>query len=418
MGVPQAIGALGRGRTAVIVGDSQQMPPTSVGKVKAAEEADRDDDDESGVLEDLESILTECVESGLPRLWLSWHYRSQDESLIAFSNAYYYEGRLASLPSPGNDPTAGVKVKRLDGHFNREDKHEFRTNRVEAEAIVAEIRTRLADPDLSNQTIGVVTFNAQQCDLVLNLLEECGDPLVAIALREDTTEGIFVKNLENVQGDERDVILFSVAFSKKLDGGPLPMNFGPLGTAGGEKRLNVAITRARRKVLPFVSFELTDIDLSRTSSKGIAHLRSYLEMAAYGPGGLCAKRSPMRSAAEATRWSVTTGYPTSRSISCSATPARSTGRSRSFSTVRDGPNDPLSPTESSHRCCSSASWTGARCYASGCRSGSPTKRARCAASMRRFSAHATGPTPRLRNARPPPPNGRKPSQTHSPATPR
>jgi hypothetical protein len=286
VGVPQAIGALGRGRAAVIVGDSQQMPPTSVGKVKAAEQADRDDDDETGVLEDLESILTECVESGLPRLWLSWHYRSQDESLIAFSNAYYYEGRLASLPSPGNDRTAGVEMRRLDGHFNREDKHEFRTNRVEAEAIVAEIQRRLADPEVSDQTIGVVTFNAQQRDLVLNLLEECGDPLVARALREDATEGIFVKNLENVQGDERDVVLFSVAFSKKLDGGPLPMNFGPLGTAGGEKRLNVAITRARRKVLLFVSFEPTDIDLSRTSSKGIAHLRSYLEMAAHGPGGL------------------------------------------------------------------------------------------------------------------------------------
>lgn len=177
-------------------------------------------------------------------------------------------------------------MRRLDGHFNREDKHEFRTNRVEAEAIVTEIQRRLADPELSNQTIGVVTFNAQQRDLVLNLLEECGNPLVARALREDATEGIFVKNLENVQGDERDVVLFSVAFSKKLDGGPLPMNFGPLGTAGGEKRLNVAITRARRKVLLFVSFEPTDIDLSRTSSKGIAHLRSYLEMAAHGPGGL------------------------------------------------------------------------------------------------------------------------------------
>jgi len=286
VGVPQAIGALGRGRAAVIVGDSQQMPPTSVGKVKAAEETDRDDDEESGVLEDLESILTECVESGLPRLWLSWHYRSQDESLIAFSNAYYYEGRLASLPSPGNDPTAGVEMRRLDGHFNREDKHEFRTNRVEAEAIVAEIRGRLADPELSDQTIGVVTFNAQQRDLVLNLLEECGDPLVARQLREDATEGIFVKNLENVQGDERDVVLFSIAFSKRHDGGALPMNFGPLGTAGGEKRLNVAITRARRKVLLFVSFEPTDIDLSRTSSKGIAHLRSYLEMAAHGPGSL------------------------------------------------------------------------------------------------------------------------------------
>lgn len=284
--VAQSIGALGRGRSAVIVGDSQQMPPTSVGKVKATDDG-QTEDDEQETLEDLESILTECVESGLPRVWLSWHYRSQDETLIAFSNSHYYEGRLASLPSPGGDPAAGVELRRVPGHFNREDtRHEFRTNRVEAEAIVAEIRERLADPYRADESIGVVTFNAQQRDLVLNLLEECRDPLVARQLREDSREGIFVKNLENVQGDERDVILFSAAFSKRPDGGPMPMNFGPLGTSGGEKRLNVAVTRARRKVVLFVSFDPSDIDLSRTNSRGIAHLRSYLELAAHGPSGL------------------------------------------------------------------------------------------------------------------------------------
>ena len=106
------------------------------------------DEEDGEVLEDLESILTECVESGLPREWLSWHYRSQDETLIAFSNAHYYEGKLASLPSPGGDPTAGIELRRVPGHFNREDKQEgLRTNRVEAEAIVAEIRRRLSDPE-------------------------------------------------------------------------------------------------------------------------------------------------------------------------------------------------------------------------------------------------------------------------------
>lgn len=290
--VAQAIGALGRGRSAVVVGDSQQMPPTSVGKVRATANPERDDnDDEPEILEDLESILTECVESGLPRVWLSWHYRSQDETLIAFSNAHYYEGKLASLPSPGGDPTAGIELCRVQGHFNREDKHEHRTNRVEADAIVAEIRRRLADPIHAEESIGVVTFNAQQRDMVLNLLEECGDRLVARQLREDASEGIFVKNLENVQGDERDTILFSIAFSKRAEGGPLPLQFGPLGTSGGEKRLNVAITRARRKVLLFASFDPSDIELSRTSSRGIAHLRSYLELAANGPSSLPATGS-------------------------------------------------------------------------------------------------------------------------------
>ena len=285
--VPQAIGALGRGHASIIVGDAQQMPPTSVAKSKLGEDDAYEEDDGTAVLEDLESILTECVESGLPRQMLSWHYRSRDESLIAFSNAYYYEGRLASLPAPTEDPGTGVEMRRVPGHFNREDtRNEFRTNRVEAEAIVAEISRRLNDPELSEESIGVVTFNAQQRDLVLNLLEESEDPRIAAALREDAPEGIFVKNLENVQGDERDVVLFSAAFSKRPDGGALPLNFGPLGTAGGERRLNVAITRARRKVIVFVSFDPTDIDLSRTSSRGIAHLRSYLEMAAHGPGGL------------------------------------------------------------------------------------------------------------------------------------
>ncbi|MAU84673.1 MAG: DNA/RNA helicase [Gordonia sp.] len=286
--VPQAIGALGRGRSAVIVGDSQQMPPTAIGQVSLN---DSDDADEDGAVvpEDLESILTECVDSGLPRLWLSWHYRSQDESLINFSNQKYYEGRLASLPSPGGDETAGVEWRRVDGHFNREDKKNgFRTNRVEAEAIVAEIRARLGTPDLAGQTIGVVTFNQQQQSLVQDLLEESGDPLVLDRLRPDAEEGIFVKNLENVQGDERDVILFTTAFSKKPGDPKLPLNFGPLSVTGGEKRFNVAVTRARRKVLIFTSFEPSDIDLSRTKSVGLAHLRAYLEMAGHGvqPGSI------------------------------------------------------------------------------------------------------------------------------------
>lgn len=159
----QAIDALGRGRSAVIVGDSQQMPPTSFGQVTASD----DETDEDGELapEDLDSILTECVESGVPRLWLSWHYRSQDERLIDFSNQKYYEGRLASLPSPGGDLTAGVEWRRVTGHFNRESRTERRTNRVEAEAVVEEIRTRLTTPHLAAQSIGVVTFNAQQRSL-------------------------------------------------------------------------------------------------------------------------------------------------------------------------------------------------------------------------------------------------------------
>ncbi|NMO01250.1 DUF4011 domain-containing protein [Gordonia sp. TBRC 11910] len=279
--VAQAIGALGRANSAVIVGDSKQMPPTSIGIANSdiSDDAEDDGDTSGAVPEDLESILSESVESGIPRLWLSWHYRSQDESLIAFSNDKYYESKLATLPSPGQTADTGVELRRVHGHFNREDRtHEFRTNRVEAEGIVTEIR-RLVNSEVPQRSIGVVTFNRQQQDLVLNLLEESGDPTIIALLQPEATDGLFVKNLENVQGDERDVILFSTAFSKPPNGDQLPLNFGPLTRAGGERRLNVAVTRARRKVLVFSSFDPTDIDLSRTRSIGMAHLRRYLETA-------------------------------------------------------------------------------------------------------------------------------------------
>lgn len=293
--VDQAVGALGRARSAVIVGDSQQMPPSRFGSSSGGSDDDFDIDSDAEVVPaDLDSILTECVESGLPRLWLSWHYRSQDERLIAFSNTQYYEGELSSLPSPGGEPDAGIEIRRVEGHFYRSIPKQWpggetprfrhgisprmRTNSVEAEAIVDHIVERVNDPVLSGQSIGVVTFNIQQRDLILDALESSDDPLVSARL-SDEEDPLVVKNLENVQGDERDVILFSTAFSAKAPGERLPMNFGPLSKTGGEKRLNVAVTRARRKVVVFSSFDAVDIDLARTSSKGLADLRGYLESA-------------------------------------------------------------------------------------------------------------------------------------------
>lgn len=282
--VAQAIGALGRGKSAIVVGDSQQMPPTAFGQVTTNRDDEDDEADDEVVPEDLDSILTECVESSVPRIWLSWHYRSRDESLIAFSNEKYYEGKLASLPAPGGHSTTGLELRRLGGHFNREDrKNDFRTNRVEAEAIVAEIRS-LVSATKSQQSIGVVTFNRQQQELILDLLEATGDQQIIHLLKPDTENGIFVKNLENVQGDERDVILFSTAFSKRPGDQNMPLNFGPLTRFGGEKRLNVAVTRARAKVIVFTSFDPSDIDLSRTRSVGMAHLKAYLEAAAAASG--------------------------------------------------------------------------------------------------------------------------------------
>ncbi|GAB3140784.1 DUF3320 domain-containing protein [Micromonospora sonneratiae] len=274
--VAEAVGAMGRGRAVVIVGDSRQMPPTTV--MQAAHGVEEQVEENGPVPEDLESILTEAVESGLPQRWLSWHYRSHDESLIAFSNRYYYDSQLSSLPSPGVDGSAGIRWHRVDGHF---DRGATRTNEVEARAIVAEVGRRLRDPATADQSIGVVTCNIQQRNLILNLLEESSDPLVRKHLSA-VAEPIFVKNLENVQGDERDVVLFSLAFSPHPETGQLPLNFGPLSQAGGERRLNVAITRARRQVALFASFDPGHIDLARTTAVGTQHLRAYCELAAAG----------------------------------------------------------------------------------------------------------------------------------------
>lgn len=286
--VAQAIGAMGRARSVVVVGDSKQMPPTSVMQALNTEDGtavpdDPDDPDATAVPDDLDSILTECVESGLPREWLIWHYRSTDESLIAFSNAYYYDSKLASLPSPGSDGTTGIFWRRVDGRFDRGTRAS-RTNPVEANAVVEEISRLLTDPRTASHSIGVVTFNIQQRDLLLNMLEDGQDERILQAFARADGEPLFVKNLENVQGDERDVILFSLAFSPDPQTRQLPLNFGPLAQEGGERRLNVAITRARRQVILFSSFDPEHIDLSRTKAVGTRHLRAYLELAARGLG--------------------------------------------------------------------------------------------------------------------------------------
>ena len=280
--VPDAIGALGRADACVVAGDSQQMPPYSFGQPGTDEGEDTDSADFL-VVPDEESILSECVQSGLPRLWLSWHYRSRDESLISFSNTQYYEDRLSSFPAfPGQLHDTGVSFTRVHGTFLRSgtrgtEKGLLRTNPVEAAAVVEEVLRRWQQRERS---IGVVTFNIQQRGLIESMLwdSEVSGLREALAQKDD---GLFVKNLENVQGDERDVIIFSTGFSVDANG-VLPLNFGPLNRSGGERRLNVAVTRARRRVMVFSSFDPEDIRVEQTSSVGIKHLRGYLEQAKNG----------------------------------------------------------------------------------------------------------------------------------------
>lgn len=280
--VAEAIGPIARGRAVVVVGDSKQLPPTSFAEVTQT----GDEVAEVSDIQDEESILSECVQAGLPRHWLSWHYRSQDEALIAFSNGLYYDGRLSSFPAPlpqRADPGPdghGISLVRVPGTFLRSAPGaRRRTNPEQADAIVAEIRARFASaPPGYVPSIGVVTFNIQQRAWIESLLRDSGDEAIVAAL-DAPRDGLFVKNLENVQGDERDVIMFSTAFSVNARG-ELPLNFGPLNLVGGERRLNVAVTRARRQVLVFTSFEPGQLRADQTSSLGVKHLRAYMDLAA------------------------------------------------------------------------------------------------------------------------------------------
>jgi hypothetical protein len=280
--VAEAVGAMGRAKSVVVVGDSKQMPPTSFGMASSGEEDEFDVDVEVESAVDEESILSECVNARIDRQWLSWHYRSQDESLIAFSNMNYYEGRLSSFPPPEiPDRTPGVSLVRVDGHFFRTGATKtLRTNPIEAQSVVDDVTRRLRiDPQAS---IGIVTFNIQQQNLVRSMLEASPESHVLEALERDDENSLFVRNLESVQGDERDVILFSIAFSAN-EKGVVPLNFGPLNKVGGERRLNVAVTRARRQVVVFCSFDPVELKVENSGSVGLSHLRMYLELAARGP---------------------------------------------------------------------------------------------------------------------------------------
>ena len=277
-----AIGAIARGRQSIIVGDPKQLPPTNFfGRTE-------EDDEETPEYEkDLPSILDEAAAAGLPAHQLNWHYRSRDETLIAFSNLHYYGDRLITFPSPGTG-TKAITHHRLDGIFARGG---ARTNEIEARAIVRILTQRMSEaldtPEPERPTFGVISFNIQQRDLILDLLDDARrrDPRMEWFFEDAREEPVFVKNLENVQGDERDVICFSVTFGPSLDG-KVTMNFGALNKDGGEKRLNVAVTRARQEMHVFTSLGSDMIDLSRTRARGVADLKNFLAYVERGVAAL------------------------------------------------------------------------------------------------------------------------------------
>lgn len=261
----EAVSALARAKQAIIVGDPKQMPPTAFFTTSKIDEENID-------IEDLESILDDCLALSIPSRYLQKHYRSKHESLIAFSNVNYYDSKLLTFPS-ADDISKKVIHHAVGGYY---DKGKSRQNRQEAEAIVAFIEKHFSDKNRRKRSVGVVTFSQTQQNLVEELLNQlfAKNPEIE-TLANECEEPIFVKNLENVQGDERDIILFSICYAPDKDG-KMSMNFGPINREGGWRRLNVAVTRARYEMHVFATLKSDLIDLSRTSSKGVAGLKSFL----------------------------------------------------------------------------------------------------------------------------------------------
>ena len=270
-----AIGAIYRGKQIIVVGDSKQMPPSNF--FNSSIESDSDDDDYNNV-NDFESILDVCS-TCFNQYSLMWHYRSRYEQLISFSNRYIYKDHLITFPSSETDKHwIGVDYYFCEnGIFS----HKSHQNENEARYIINLIFENIKQHP--ERSLGVVAFSVAQQDLIDTLLyeERLKHPEYESFFKKDVVEPFFVKNLETVQGDERDTIIFSIAYAKD-DKNRLNHNFGPLNRVGGERRLNVAVTRAKYNLQVVASIHGSDIDPKRTSAEGAILLGKYLNYAEHG----------------------------------------------------------------------------------------------------------------------------------------
>ena len=277
-----ALGAVARCKQVVVVGDPQQLPPTAFFS-KMTGSVDDDDEEDAAKVADIESILGLFTARGLPKRMLRWHYRSRHQSLIAVSNSQFYESKLFIVPSPHSQEAGmGLRFHHVaDGLF---DTGKTRTNVVEAKVVAQAIINHAMDhPDLS---LGVAAFSSQQRRAIqdqLEVLRRGLGPEHEAFFQHHINEPFFVKNLENVQGDERDVIFISVGYAANTPGGKVPMRFGPLGSGGGDRRLNVLISRAKRRCEVFSSITDEDIDADFAASrKGVFAFRLFLHFARTG----------------------------------------------------------------------------------------------------------------------------------------
>ena len=269
-----AIGAIMRAKQAIIVGDTKQLPPTNFFATLIA-----NNNLDDGNIDDFESILDEAA-TVLPEITLRWHYRSRHEDLIAFSNIKIYKGSLITFPSTiEKSKDNGVEYIYVEnGVYDRSGK---RNNENEAKRVAELIFEHFRK--YPKRSLGVVTFNESQQDTIDSYIRKMRlkNPQYERFFQEDVDEAFFIKNLENVQGDERDTIILSIGFAKDSSG-VMSMNFGPLNQSGGYRRLNVAITRAKYNLKLVGSINASDIDIERTNSEGVHLLRSYIEFAQRG----------------------------------------------------------------------------------------------------------------------------------------
>ena len=278
-----AMGAIMRAKQIVVVGDRKQLPPTSFfdRQVSGDDGDDLEDtaDIPAGQVSDMESILSLCEARGMSGGMLRWHYRSRHPSLIAVSNSVFYDGGLVCFPSPdGVSPSMGLSFTHVNGEYQRGKK---RNNPKEAQAVAEQVLAHARK--CPGETLGVVALSVAQRDTILNKLEfmRAEFPELDAFCKEGNEDPFFVKNLENVQGDERDAIFISVGYGKDAEG-YMSQNFGPVSIEGGERRLNVLFTRAKKQCRVFASIRHSDIRLDATRHAGSRVLKRFLKYAETG----------------------------------------------------------------------------------------------------------------------------------------
>ncbi|MBI3647146.1 MAG: hypothetical protein HY240_00030 [Actinobacteria bacterium] len=275
-----AVPAIARGERLVLAGDERQLPPTAFFLSASSEEEEQEEQPSLAATEGFDSVL-ENLGMLLPYRMLTWHYRSHDERLIAFSNAYLYDGSLTTFPGVGGgEPVGHVPVVFRPGQPGQEDSA--------SDEVIEVVRLIIEHAENQpEQTLGVIAMGIKHASRIEEALR------LALTDRADLEEffseareeRFFVKNLERVQGDERDAIILSVGYGKSVDGRML-YRFGPINNEGGERRLNVAVTRARKRLRVVSSFGSADMDPDRLKAQGARLLRAYIQYAESGGASL------------------------------------------------------------------------------------------------------------------------------------